>query len=483
MTERLPTIPRLIPRSPLVVDLLLLLAIGGTVLLSFLGQNRNWASREIRHAEIMREMAESGDFLIPRLMGEVYYDKPPVMHFIGATLMRASGEPNLFHARFPSALAALISMLAVYGLGRMLGGHRVRLWAAFALLAMPGFWIMARVARPDLTLVALILLSCLFLGWAMQRANGWANAGWLVASGAASALAVITKGPYGLLVPLLFLAFAPRENRALVRPGWRFLWFGAGCLLMLGAWAGPVYLRDGGEYLRGVLFQEDLSTGGGSGHFEPFYWYLGSGFLQSLPVILFLPLAIRQWRRERRFPAALVIAAVILFVISCVPGKRRHYLLPLLPFLALGLAAGIARLAQSHRVLRRLALAIVIGGVVAGPLYYGPILHWLRPQGDSEWDFITDVAEALPPDATVVCFGAMDEYLAWVRRDHRRIIGVETLAEAEAALGAGKDDRYLVASDDDLLALENDPDLDSLHPVLERRIDRKGPWLLAHLQP
>jgi len=317
----------------------------------------------------------------------------------------------------------------------------------------------------------------------MRLPEGVGKAGWLVASGMASALAVITKGPYGLMVPLLFLAFAPRENRALIRPGWRLVWFGLGLMLMFAAWAGPVYLRGGGEYLRGVLFQEDLSTGGGSGHFEPFYWYLGSGFLQSLPVILFLPLAIRQWRRERRFPAALVIAAVILFVISCVPGKRRHYLLPLLPFLALGLAAGIARLAQSHRVLRRLALAIVIGGVVAGPLYYGPILHWLRPQGDSEWDFITDVAEALPPDATVVCFGAMDEYLAWVRRDHRRIIGVETLAEAEAALSAGEDDRYLVASDDDLLALENDPDLDSLHPVLERRIDRKGPWLLAHLQP
>jgi 4-amino-4-deoxy-L-arabinose transferase-like glycosyltransferase len=252
-------------------------------------------------------------------------------------------------------------------------------------------------------------------------------------------------------------------------------------VLMAAAWASPVYLRDGGLYLRGVIFQEDLSSGGGSGHFEPFYWYLGSGFLQTLPVVLFLPLAILHWRRERQFPAALVIATIILFVISCVPGKRRHYLLPVLPFLALGLATGIIYYARNSQRVRRLALVAVIGGVAAGPLYYGPILHWLRPEGDSEWAFISDVAESLPPNSTVICFGAMDEYLAWVRRDHHRIISVRNVAEAEAALLEGEGDRYVVASDDDVKALEQDPDIDTLRPVLEHEIDRKGPWLLAHL--
>jgi 4-amino-4-deoxy-L-arabinose transferase-like glycosyltransferase len=476
-----PMIRRLISRHPLAVDLILLLVIGVTMLFPFLGQNHNWASREIRHAEIMREMAETGDFLIPQLMGEVYYDKPPVMHFVGATLMRASNEPSLSHARFPSAFAALVSMFAVYGIGRLLGGRQIAFWGALALLAMPGFWLMARVARPDLTLVVLILLSCLFLGWSMQSPRGTGKTGWLIASGMASALAIITKGPYGLMVPLLFLAIAPWENPMLIRPGWRFIWFGVGLTITLTAWATPVYLRDGGEYLRGVIFQEDLATGGGRGHFEAFYWYLGPVLLESLPVILFLPLAIRQWRRDRQFPAALAIAGVILFVISCVPGKRKHYLLPLLPFLALGLASGIAFVVEQHRRLRHLAIATVIGGMMAGPLYHGPILHWLRPQGDSEWDFITDVAEALPSGATVVCFDSMAEYLAWVRRDYGGIISVESLAEAEAALSAGDEDRYLVASDDDLLALEQDPDLGALHPVLEHSIDRKGPWLLARL--
>ena len=473
-------IQRMISKHPLAADLLFLLAVGGIALFSFLGQNRTWASREIRHAEIMREMSETGDFLMPRLMGKVYYDKPPVMHALGAILMRVSGDPNLFQARFPSAFAALLSLFAVYGIGRTLGDRRVGLWGALVLLAMPGFWIMARVCRPDLTLVALIVLSCLFLGWAMRLPNGTGKVACLIVSGVACALAVITKGPYGLLVPLLFLAFVPRENPALVRPGWRFLWFGLGLILMLVAWSWPVYLRDGGQYLHEVIFQKDLTTGGATGHYEAFYWYLGPVFVLTLPMILFLPLAIQQWRREKKFPAALVIAAVFFVILSCVPGKRRHYLLPLLPFLALGLAAGIVAFVQHHRLVRRLAIVLVFGGVAAGPLYYGPILRLLRPHGDSEWRFITKVARARPPNATAICFGAKYEYLAWVRNDHRGIIPAADVAQAKEALQHGDGDCYVVAPEEDLRALQQDPDLKPLRPVLEQEIHRKGPWLLAH---
>jgi len=472
----------MISRHPLAADLLLLLAIGVVVLFSFLGQNRTWASREIRHAEIMREMAATGDYLIPRLLGEVYVDKPPVMHFVGALLMRISGAPNLFQARFPSALAALISLFATYGLGRMLGGRRVAWWGALTLLAMPGFWIMARVARPDLTLVALILLSCLFLGWAMCLPKGTQKAWWLTASGIAAALAIITKGPFGLMVPLLFLAFAPRSNQSMARPRWAFLWFALGLALMLAAWVWLLYQRDGGAYLHGVIFQRDLTSMGGSGHYEPFYWYVGTLFVNTLPVILFLPLAIRQWRREKQFPAALAIALVIFLVLSCMPGKRRHYLLPLLPFLALGLATGITSLASRRRHLRLLAYILVIGGVAAGPLYYGPILRWLRPQGDPQWSFMTNVAKALPPKAKAICFMPMHENLAWVGRDHHRIICVLNLVEAKSALEAGSDGNlYLVAPEQDLLALKQDPAIKPLRPILKQEVRGKGAWVLAQV--
>ena len=66
------------------------------------------ASREVRHAEIIREMVESGDYLIPRLLGEVYHDKPPVMHVIAAGLTRMAGKPSMMIARMPSAVAGIL---------------------------------------------------------------------------------------------------------------------------------------------------------------------------------------------------------------------------------------------------------------------------------------------------------------------------------------------------------------------------------------
>jgi len=107
-------------RRRTLLDLVLLLIVSTASVFPFLGQNNHWASREIRHAEIIREMAESGDYLIPHLLGEPYCDKPPVMHVPAALLTRWLGEPSMWVARLPCAVAAILGVLATYGIGRLL---------------------------------------------------------------------------------------------------------------------------------------------------------------------------------------------------------------------------------------------------------------------------------------------------------------------------------------------------------------------------
>ena len=136
-----------------------------------LGQNRHWASREIRHAEIIREMAESGDYLVPRLLGEIYYDKPPVMHAAAAILTRIVGKPSMKIARMPSAVAGILGVLATYGIGLLLFERRTALLGAIALLGIPGYSIMAREARPDMILCCLLLFSCLCLCLGMKESK------------------------------------------------------------------------------------------------------------------------------------------------------------------------------------------------------------------------------------------------------------------------------------------------------------------------
>src|SRR6516165_2279344 len=69
----------IVAEKPGIRDAWLVAVFGAVALLPFLGQTHDVASHEIRHAEIGREMAASGDFLIPTLLGRPYQDKLPLM--------------------------------------------------------------------------------------------------------------------------------------------------------------------------------------------------------------------------------------------------------------------------------------------------------------------------------------------------------------------------------------------------------------------
>src|SRR5262249_15335477 len=131
-------------------DVLLIAAIGAATLLPFLGQTHDVSSHEIRHAEIGREMAESGSSLTPTLPGRRYRDRPPVLSAAIALLFRWRGEPSIGLARLPCAVAGVAGALLLYTLGCALVGQRSALLAALGVLGVQGYQDMARTARPDM---------------------------------------------------------------------------------------------------------------------------------------------------------------------------------------------------------------------------------------------------------------------------------------------------------------------------------------------
>ena len=189
------------------------------------------------------------------------------------------------------------------------------------LLGMPGYSVVARHARPDTILCATILCACLCIGLAMrERRYAW-QTGYLILGGLCAGLGVITKGPYGILVPV-FLWFLRRSAGKILRAP--DLIGPALCLDFLTAlaiWAVPAYLRDGGHYLRGVIFQPDLDVSMGGNEKSIFYYvfyYVLYGIMFTFPYSLFLPFTIRDLRRCG-YSAPLAIAGAIFIVISCVP--------------------------------------------------------------------------------------------------------------------------------------------------------------------
>ncbi|MDO8141192.1 MAG: glycosyltransferase family 39 protein [Candidatus Brocadiales bacterium] len=432
-------------------DIILLILVSILVIFPALGQNRHWSSREIRHAEIIREMSLSGDYLVPKLLGETYYDKPPVMHAMAAILTRVIGEPSMTIARTPSAIAGLLGVLATYGVGLILLDRRTALLGAIALLGMPGYSIMARHARPDMILCALILFSCLCLGLGMRERRNKSRVFYFALAGLLAGFGVVTKGPYGVIVPILFAIFVPFRRQDLKRPRIGWIIFAIGLLTVLAMWAIPAYLRDNGEYLRGVIFQRDLDVREGGNPERKHFYYAWVGLINAIPLTFFLPLAIADLRR-RGYSASLAIAGAIFTIISFIPKKRQHYLLPVYPFLALGVAASIVRHSGTSKLVRRAAWVLIPLSIIAMPLYYTVVQPIMHPSEDSDMVFSKEVLNAIEPDAKLYCVKS-EEALAWVGRQHERILRLNVDSSAIKILQQAKSNSYLVIDEKNLTAL------------------------------
>src|SRR5512138_213450 len=132
-------------------DLALLLILFGVSFFLLLGRLPLLEPDEGRYAEIPREMLELGDFVTPHLNYVKYFEKPPLLYWLNALSFSLFGQ-NEFAARLPCACAGLLTILAVYWLGRELLGRRTGLLAAVVLGSSAGFIPQARIPLTDMPL-------------------------------------------------------------------------------------------------------------------------------------------------------------------------------------------------------------------------------------------------------------------------------------------------------------------------------------------
>jgi 4-amino-4-deoxy-L-arabinose transferase-like glycosyltransferase len=311
-----------------------------------LGGHDLWAPDEPFFAEGAREMIADGQWAVPHINGEMNNHKPAFFFWLIALVSLPFGEITSWTARLPSALAALGTVLLVLRLGRRYAGPRTAATAAAVAATTFLFWDKARSAQIDATLCFFIWLAlAAFVEWRAGDADG-RRAGVLL--WAATAFAVLAKGPVGLLlvvgIVLATLAWDRRLSRLedlapLLGP--------AVFVVIVGAWMAVATLGSHGEYsVWGALEEHVIQRGiHGMHHRQPFWYYA-----ENLPALL-LPwtgLAVGAvalaWRRRRsaldRFLLVAAFFVVLFFSIST--EKRGLYVLPAMPAFALMTARFIA---------------------------------------------------------------------------------------------------------------------------------------------
>lgn len=141
------------------------------------------------YAETAVEMIATHDFISPRIYGDYWYDKPPMYYWLTALSTGVFGKGE-FSARFPSAVMAIGTVFMVYFVTRKFFRQRAAILSALILATSFEFFYLGKAAVTDMTLT--FFFSGVIFAY-MQKKY------WLMY--VCMALAVLTKGPVGLVLP------------------------------------------------------------------------------------------------------------------------------------------------------------------------------------------------------------------------------------------------------------------------------------------
>lgn len=315
---------------------------------------------EGRNAEVAREMAETNDYVMPRLNGLPYLDKPIVYFAAEAAVMEVLG-PTEVAARLPAYLFTIATAAVLFWFARNVWGGDTPYIATIVFLAMPLTVAFARTVIFDSALMffSVVALVCFYLA-IEEKGSLWSIVAWV-----AMGFAILTKGPV-VFVLVLFVVIPYAFTRRAVR----VLFPIAGIVafaVVIAPWLWGV-TQVVPEFLEYVLVTEtaarmatkELQRTGPPWYFVP---YLIAGALPWSLVAIFSWKSLK--RRELLFLALWIAIPFVFFSIS--QSKRPQYILPLMPAIALLLA----RIWPEARTRAAAILFAAFGGILlAAPLAF-----------------------------------------------------------------------------------------------------------------
>jgi len=317
-----------------------------------LGIRPLYKADESRYGEISREMVASGDWITPRLNGFKYFEKPPLQYWTTAAAFEVFGAHD-WVARLWTALIGFAGIALTLWAGNRLFGKPVGFYAAAILAGSPLYALLGQINTLDMS-VSFFLSAAVFAFAAGHMLVFWA----------ACALAVLSKGLIGIVLPLgavFFYMLATRDWSVIrrIRPL-------AGPIVFL-AIAAPWFIAVSAanpEFVHFFFVQEHFQrfTTEMHGRGQPAWYFVAVLAAGMVPWLL--PLGLGAYRavrsRDRSEWLLLVWAMVVLVFFSASHSKLASYILPAFPALAVLAARHLERkplLAQS--------LLVVLGGVAA----------------------------------------------------------------------------------------------------------------------
>ncbi|MBE0582746.1 MAG: glycosyltransferase family 39 protein [Desulfofustis sp.] len=408
------------------------------------------------YAEVSREMYLAGEWVLPTLNGEDFFEKPPLLYWLQMAGYDMFGI-SAFGARFFNACCGLLTVLTLYFGARGPLGERVAFQAALVLGSSIIFVYLSRIAMTDMALTLFLTLALIVSWHGVERALREKGGAFLFSLGClAAALAMLSKGAIGALFPVTTAVIYLVSIR---RPGLLFqkTWLLPGTLILIlvgFSW----YLALGLVHPDGFSFMKELFvthhfgrfSAPMEGHSGPVFYYLivlAFGFLPwfayLLPAISAVELG-RQTPAERFLSLLAIYTGLVFLFFSVAATKLPNYIVPVLPGLAVWIAVLFNREGGAQGVVWRLAAwfaALTVGllglAFAALPLLF-PYLHELLGKDARKTPILAEPVElGMAPWLTAVLFFACSYLIVRVRNSNERRVVFETLLLCSLIISAG----------------------------------------------
>lgn len=313
------------------------------------------------HVGAAAEMLRNNEWVVPTLNDELFLHKPVMIYWLTMPCLKYLGN-NEMAARIPPAVSTFLLLLLFYFVIKKITGNKEFSVTSTLILAfMPMYFIVARTALVDGTLVLFITMAlfCFFMAMEEERPK---DVKWYLLFWVCFSLTFLTKGPVGpaVILPTLFFycLFQRKVWQVIDRSN---IALGVMIFLIINFWFILIIFRLGDTYIQGFFVNQIFRRGtkvlvsrGGN-----ICYYLGIFILGGLPFsALFLPTfwtSFRMRLQERnddiikRLAYFAAIAAVATYVVfSCAKTKLPHYVMSAFPWFAICTAYVIYRLSKKE---------------------------------------------------------------------------------------------------------------------------------------
>jgi 4-amino-4-deoxy-L-arabinose transferase-like glycosyltransferase len=396
--ETTATLPQRIGWAALIVITLAVCYFSHLGVIGFVGPD------EPRYAWIARDMAESGDWVTPRLYGKPWFEKPPLLYWGGAGFFHLMPSEPEVAARLPSAVSALLATLALAWLAWRSYGQECARWLLLLLPTSVGMIGFSHAAATDMLFAGMITIAmvcaAVVLGFTEIDENPpiLPQTPWLalLLFGFFLGLAVLAKGPAAIILSggtvFLWAVFTKRWRDAfrLVHPA---------AIVSFSATALPWYIlcaRRNPDFFRIFIIEHNFKRylTPEFQHLQPFWFYIPVALAGIAPWLVLLPALIidtlgslRRWRSmPDPFLAFLICWFVFPFAFfsaskSKLPGYVLPALFPLLLLIVKSIAPRFTAASRNRWVGLTSSFAILaMGGLVFFSARYVPFATDYTPQ-------------------------------------------------------------------------------------------------------